>query len=64
MFSQYDQEMVKASPSSNETFPNEMFSNNKGYWRMFGCGQVALYKSDLDNAGGFNTDIKGWGKED
>ena len=67
MFSQYDPEMVKALPLSNETLKGnviELFSNVKGYWRTFSYGQVALYKSDLDNAGGFNTNIKGWGKED
>ena len=39
MFSQYDPQMVTASPSSNETSENnvfEMVSNNRGYWRMFG----------------------------
>ena len=26
--------------------------------------QVAIYKSDFDKAGGFDTNIQGWGKED
>ena len=67
MFSQYDPEIVKALQSSKETCQvnvTGMFANNKGYWWIFDHEQVTLYKSDLDNAGGFNTDIKGCGKED
>ena len=68
MFSQYDPEIVKSSPLSNEssevTDETGLFSNNKGYWRMSSYGQVSMYKSDLDKVGGFNTNIRGWGKED
>jgi len=35
-----------------------------GYWREFGYGIAAFYKSDFRLAGGFDTSIKGWGKED
>ena len=42
----------------------QRFSSNNGYWRLFSYRQVALYKSDFDAVGGFNTDIRGWGKED
>ena len=37
---------------------------NGGYWRQFGFGLLAAYKSDLRRAGGFDTTIVGWGKED
>lgn len=35
-----------------------------GYWREFGYGIAAFYKSDFRLAGGFDTSIRGWGKED
>ena len=64
-FSQYIPEMVKTLQNvSSDVNVTEMFSNNKGYWRIWGYGLLALYKSDLDKVGGFNTNIKGWGKED
>lgn len=37
---------------------------DSGYWRQFGYGIVSVYKSDLKAAGGFDTGIHGWGKED
>lgn len=38
--------------------------SNGGYWRQFGFGLLSAYKSDLRRAGGFDTTIVGWGKED
>lgn len=35
-----------------------------GYWRAFGFGIVAMYKSDLQSVGGLDTSILGWGGED
>lgn len=35
-----------------------------GYWRAFGFGIVAMYKSDLKAVGGLDTSILGWGGED
>jgi chondroitin sulfate synthase len=39
-------------------------NSDSGYWRQFGFGIVSVYKSDLKSVGGFNTGIRGWGKED
>jgi chondroitin sulfate synthase len=40
------------------------FRDVGGYWRDFGFGIMAAYKADIVLAGGFNTRIQGWGKED
>ena len=64
MFSQYNPKIVSLFNASYGGNENEMFASNKGYWRASSYGQVALYKSDFDAVGGFNTDIRGWGKED
>ncbi|XP_059616322.1 chondroitin sulfate synthase 1 [Phlebotomus argentipes] len=39
-------------------------TNDSGYFREFGYGVCAIYKSDLLAVDGFVTDIKGWGLED
>ena len=41
-----------------------VFSEDNGYWRQFGYGIISCHRSDFDAIGGFNLDIKGWGKED
>ncbi|XP_076468387.1 chondroitin sulfate synthase 1-like [Babylonia areolata] len=40
------------------------FSSDSGLWRFFSYGMVAVTAGDVRRAGGFNTDIVGWGKED
>ena len=64
MFSQYNPKIVSLFNRTDQGNSYQRFSSNNGYWRLFSYGQVALYKSDFDAVGGFNTDIKGWGKED
>ena len=64
MFSQYNPKIVGLFNTSHEGNKYDRFESNNGYWRASSYGQVALYKSDFDAVGGFNTDIKGWGKED
>lgn len=45
--------------------PNHFLINqDTGYWRQYGFGIVSVYKSDLRRVGGFDTSIRGWGKED
>ncbi|XP_035702067.1 chondroitin sulfate synthase 1 [Folsomia candida] len=39
-------------------------NSDLGYWREFGYGIGSFYKSDFRKAGGFDTKISGWGKED
>ena len=64
MFSQYNPKIVSLLNRTFQDNKYQRFSSNNGYWRLFSYGQVALYKSDFDVVGGFNTDIRGWGKED
>ena len=40
------------------------FRDGGGYWRDFGYGIMSGYKKDIVSAGGYNTNIQGWGKED
>ena len=40
------------------------FSGDSGFWRSFGYGMVGVTAGDLRKAGGLNTKIFGWGKED
>ena len=54
VFSQYDPIMATGTN----------FSAGAGCWRQFGYGIVALYNADFADAGGFDLDIRGWGRED
>ena len=40
------------------------FCLKTGYWRQFGFGIAAMYRSDMLAVGGFDLTIEGWGKED
>lgn len=41
-----------------------IISRKRGYWRTGGLGNLCVYKSDYLAAGGFDTNINGWGSED
>ncbi|XP_013109906.2 chondroitin sulfate synthase 1 [Stomoxys calcitrans] len=61
VFSQYDprrQEQQYISPDE--------ITNESGYFRQFGFGICAIYKSDImdESINGFDKDITGWGLED
>lgn len=58
IFSQYDPHYVGQITNDFE------IQENSGFWREYGYGMVALYKSDFDKAGGFDVKIEGWGLED
>ncbi|KAJ9588123.1 hypothetical protein L9F63_018514 [Diploptera punctata] len=62
VFSEYDPNFSLAS--NNVIRDHFKIDHDSGYWRMFGFGIVSVYKSDLRTVGGFNTEIRGWGKED
>ena len=53
IFSQYDPGHV--GPIHDNFQIREM----NGFWREYGYGMVALYKSDFDKAGGFDVKIEG-----
>lgn len=64
VFSQYDPSRVHGSNNAN-THDNRL-DYESGFFRQFGFGICAIYKSDIlnPNINGFNTDITGWGLED
>ena len=65
VFSQYDPAMTCSSDTCTDPDNSPFnFNSYKGYWRQFGFGIAAMYKSDLMAVGGFDTSIQGWGKED
>ncbi|KAH8042536.1 hypothetical protein HPB51_023864 [Rhipicephalus microplus] len=59
VFSQYDPAFTGVSPQDPPRVAPE-----EGYWRQFGFGIAAIYKSDLAAVGGLDVSIRGWGKED
>lgn len=65
VFSQFDPSVLcsfyKIKPCHMDNFN---LSADTGYWRNFGFGIASMYKSDLEQVGGFDTSIQGWGKED
>ncbi|KAL1139748.1 hypothetical protein AAG570_006725 [Ranatra chinensis] len=61
VFSEFDPQIVYNKSTSPNHF---LINNNAGFWRQYGFGIASVYKSDLIKVGGFNTSIKGWGKED
>nr|XP_028604235.1 chondroitin sulfate synthase 3 [Podarcis muralis] len=62
IFSQYDPKVTHGgNPPADSNF---VFTKKTGFWRDYGFGITCIYKSDLVNAGGFDTSIQGWGLED
>lgn len=68
VFSQYDPQRVQSAyeSPSNRVGRTDDISYAVGYFRQFGYGICAIYKSDImhPSIDGFNTDITGWGLED
>lgn len=62
VFSQYDPKR-RGAGSSTESLP---IDDESGYFRQFGFGICAIYKSDIldEDINGFDKDITGWGLED
>ncbi|KAK7494180.1 hypothetical protein BaRGS_00014653 [Batillaria attramentaria] len=63
-FAQYNPETVCYGEAPNCTRDWSDFSRDSGTWRYFSYGVAALTAGDLRRAGGLDTTIKGWGKED
>lgn len=62
-FSQYQPDFI--CYQEEDCVVREMdMSEFAGIWRHYGFGMVGVYKSDFISVGGFDTSIKGWGKED
>ena len=66
VFSQYDPDVTCRRTSSRSQCKVSPFDlrSSQGYWRQFGYGIVAMYRSDLEKVGGYDVSIEGWGKED
>lgn len=64
VFSQYDPNVICGKNKTHCKINQFDFNPRMGYWRQFGYGIAAMYKSDLVSVGGYDTDIQGWGKED
>ncbi|KAF4531603.1 hypothetical protein B566_EDAN010069 [Ephemera danica] len=63
VFSEFDPSVVYSNDTL--TAPNHfLISDDTGYWRNYGFGIASAYPADLAVAGGFDTAIRGWGKED
>ncbi|BES87226.1 Chondroitin [Nesidiocoris tenuis] len=61
VFSEFDPGRLYGRTASPDHFA---ITGKAGYWRQYGFGICSIYKEDLDNVGGLNTTITGWGKED
>uniref|UniRef100_A0A034VTD8 Hexosyltransferase n=2 Tax=Bactrocera dorsalis TaxID=27457 RepID=A0A034VTD8_BACDO len=67
VFSQYDpKRRFRDENVEYARTPAEEITNESGYFRQFGYGICAIYKSDIldDDINGFDKDITGWGLED
>ncbi|KAH8367665.1 hypothetical protein KR084_001326 [Drosophila pseudotakahashii] len=68
VFSQYDPQRRSsaAGGSSDEGEGSPRIDDERGYFRQFGFGICAIYKSDIldEDINGFDKDITGWGLED
>ncbi|KAK8735340.1 hypothetical protein OTU49_005628 [Cherax quadricarinatus] len=63
VFSEFDPKFARKG-DSEDNYDHSMINEEVGYWRTFGYGIVAMYKSELQVAGGLDTSILGWGGED
>ena len=63
VFSKYDPKYEGLNSSMLKDLENE-FSSLKGTWHSAGYGMIGVLKSDFMHVDGFDTKIKGWGKED
>jgi len=61
VFSEYSKELIPEPLKDAESF---QITSDTGYWREFGFGIAAFFKSDFKKVGGFDVSIRGWGKED
>lgn len=70
VFSQYNptvwSKLNDADPNRFDETKEASLSYNSGYFRQFGYGICAIYKSDVlhPKINGFDNDITGWGLED
>ncbi|XP_049837336.1 chondroitin sulfate synthase 1 [Schistocerca gregaria] len=64
VFSEFDPSVVYSEEGLVSSPNHFRITEDSGYWRQYGFGIASVYKSDLRRIGGFDTSIRGWGKED
>ncbi len=64
VFSQYDPEQLAKLNTTNMHHGPLTIHGDLGYWRFYGFGILSVYYEDIKMVGGYDTTIKGWGKED
>lgn len=64
VYSEFDPTVVYNNKTITESPSHYLINSDTGYWRQFGFGIVSLFKKELKKVGGFDTSIRGWGKED
>lgn len=64
VYSEFDPSVVYNNKNITESPTHYLINADTGYWRQFGFGIASLYKKDFKKVGGFDTSIRGWGKED
>ncbi|XP_030378100.1 chondroitin sulfate synthase 1 [Scaptodrosophila lebanonensis] len=67
VFSQYDPKRREGTGTgTGSTSTQPIIDDESGYFRQFGFGICAIYKSDIldEDINGFDKDITGWGLED
>jgi chondroitin sulfate synthase len=61
MFSQFNPAITFA----NKRHPGHYYyANEAGFWRWYSFGPVCAYAKDINESGGLNTGLLGWGLED
>jgi chondroitin sulfate synthase len=61
MFSQFNPKITFA----NKRHPGHYYyTKEAGFWRWYSFGPVCAYAKDINDSGGLNTDLLGWGLED
>ncbi|KAL3121138.1 hypothetical protein niasHT_005398 [Heterodera trifolii] len=61
---QHQQRVLSLSPPSPPLSSHFAYGQRRGYFRHFGYGIMAIFRSDFDAIGQYNRTLMGWGLED
>ena len=62
MFSQFNPSITYANKQPPKT--HFYYAKEAGFWRWYSFGPVCAYGRDINDSGGLNTSLLGWGLED